>query len=507
MMADPSLLRSPTQALNEGMELRSVVNSILRMLAERPAMVHPYLTLVEPESGESHLEEAPDMTPEQQRRIRPRHGEGIVGRVVQSGRTRVVHGSSDSFLNRLGRSEPEGMSFICAPLRQRDGEIVGTLAVDHRGQDPAALQGDVLLIEALAEMLGRAIELRRRSMAEREAVELENQRLRAELRGRFRVANIIGNHKSMAQVYDRIARVSSADTTVLLRGESGTGKELVARAIHFASPRAEAPFVAVNCAALPEGTLESELFGHERGAFTGAIGARKGRFELADGGTLFLDEIGELRPHTQVKLLRVLQERRFERVGGATTRRCDVRVLTATHADLEAAMARGEFREDLYYRLNVFEIMLPPLRERGEDILALADFFVERYGPRQRPPVTRIGHDAARHLLAWDWPGNVRELENCIERAVLLTNDGVIEAEHLPPTLRGAAGPSRARASNTPASRAVAEGRTLDEALEAVEREILERALADSGGNRASAARALGISERRMGLRVKKYRL
>ncbi|HLT36650.1 MAG TPA: sigma 54-interacting transcriptional regulator [Enhygromyxa sp.] len=489
------------------MDLRDLIDGTLRILAKRPGMSHPYLTLSDPETGESWIEEAHGLTAEQKQLGRYRFGEGIVGRVIQSGRTRVVHGSSPKFLNRLGRREPEGMSFICAPVRLVDGQVIGTLSVDRHGGEPAALQTDVGLVEALAAIFGRAIALQRRAAEHRSTIEAENRRLRAELRDRFRIANIIGSHKVMLAVYEKIARVAPSSTTVLLRGESGTGKELVARAIHFASPRAERPFIALNCAALPESILESELFGHERGAFTGAVETRKGRFELADGGTLFLDEIGELRPETQVKLLRVLQERSFERLGGSESLRCDVRVLAATHTDLERAISEGRFREDLYYRLNVFEIQIPALRDRRDDVLELANFFVSRYGPRAEPQVTRISRKAARLLREWDWPGNVRELENCIERAVLLASDGVIRAEHLPATLRGGEPPSVVKPPATSNAFEIPDGALLDEALELLERRMLAQALEQSGGNRAAAARMLGISERRMGLRVRKHGL
>jgi len=501
--------RDLSRTLAERVELRDVVDGTLRLLAERPGMSHPYLTLKDPKTGDSWIEEAHGLTEAQKRSGRYRFGEGIVGRVIQSGRSRVVRGSSPTFLNVLGRSEPERMSFICSPVRLADGEIIGTLSVDRHGADQVELSADVVLVEAVADMLGRAIQLRRQVAAARAKVETENEQLRAELRERFRVSNMVGSDKTMLAVYDRIARVAPSDATVLLRGESGTGKELVARAIHFASPRADAPFVAINCAALPESTLESELFGHERGAFTGAVGTRKGRFELADGGTVFLDEIGELRPQTQVKLLRVLQERSFERVGGTETLGTDVRVLAATHADLEARITSGEFRSDLYYRLNVFEILLPALRDRRSDILELSDFFVQRYGDRRDPPVTRISRKAARLLRAWDWPGNVRELENCIQRATLLASDGVIRAEHLPPSLRGDEDESVDASMVRPVMNELTSTAplTLDEAMDAVERRMLADALEASGGNRAAAARVLGLSERRMGLRVKKHGL
>jgi Nif-specific regulatory protein len=299
----------------------------------------------------------------------------------------------------------------------------------------------------------------------------------------------------MQEVYQLIAQVSRSETTVLLRGESGTGKELVAHAIHYASPRAAKPIIKVNCAALPEGVIESELFGHEKGAFTGAVAARKGRFELAQGGTLFLDEIGDLSPAMQIKLLRVLQEKEFERVGGVATIKADVRLIAATNRDLEDLIEKERFRQDLYYRLNVFPIHIPPLRKRRTDILLLADYFAERYSEQNHKKVRRISTPAIDMLMAYHWPGNVRELENCIERAVLLSDDEVIHGHHLPPTLQ------TAEASGTMPSG------TLDATLERVEKELLVEALKSSRGNMAAASASLGITERIMGLRVHKYRI
>ncbi len=323
----------------------------------------------------------------------------------------------------------------------------------------------------------------------------ENSRLLAALQERFRPSNIVGNSNPMQEVYNLIGQVCRSDATVLIRGESGTGKELVAHAIHYNSPRADQPFIKVHCAALPESIVESELFGHERGAFTGAIATRKGRFELANGGSIFLDEIGELTQGMQVKLLRVLQEREIERVGGTQVIKVNVRVITATNRNLEEMMKAGRFREDLYYRLNVFPIHIPPLRERKTDILQLADFFVEKYAKANRKTVQRISTPAIDMLTAYHWPGNVRELENCMERAVLLSTDEVIHGYHLPPTLQ------TAEHSNT------RHAGTLPEALNNLEREMLVEALKTSRGNMAKAAGALGITERIMGLRVHEHGL
>lgn len=294
-------------------------------------------------------------------------------------------------------------------------------------------------------------------------------------------------------MYDLIANVCKSDATVLITGESGVGKELVAHAIHYNSHRAGRPFVKVNCAALPETLIESELFGHEMGAFTGAVRERKGRFELAAGGTIFLDEIGDFSPSTQIKLLRVLQEREFERVGGSRTIKTDVRIVAATNRDLDALILEAKFRQDLYYRLNVFSIHVPPLRERKTDIPLLADYFVEKYSKLNRKKIQRISTPAIDMLMSYHWPGNVRELENCIERAVLLSEDEVIHGHHLPPTLQ------TAEATGTTHSG------TLQEELDKVERELILDALKSSRGNMAKAARQLGLTERLMGLRVRKH--
>jgi Nif-specific regulatory protein len=342
-------------------------------------------------------------------------------------------------------------------------------------------------------MIAQAVKLRQSVEEERQRLLSENLRLQEELQARFRPDNIIGRSREMQEVYDLIGRVCRSDTTVLIRGESGVGKELVAHAIHYNSRRAKKPFVKVNCAALPENILESELFGHEKGAFTGAHQQRKGRFELADGGSIFLDEVGDLTAQMQIRLLRVLQEKEFERVGGTETIRADVRVLAATNRDLEELIAGGRFRQDLYYRLNVFPIRIPPLREHKTDILLLADHFVDKYSTRHHKTIKRISTPAIDMLMAYHWPGNVRELENCIERAVLMSNDEVIHGHHLPPTLQ------TAEFSGT-----TLRG-SLQETLDNVERELIIEALKSSRGNRAKAARMLGITERVMGLRVAKH--
>jgi two-component system NtrC family response regulator len=320
--------------------------------------------------------------------------------------------------------------------------------------------------------------------------------LQAHLIERHRLEGIIGESGRMQEVLALVKRVAPSDATVLIRGESGTGKELIARALHFNSPRAAGPLVTLNCAALPEQLLESELFGHERGAFTGAVAQRKGRFELADGGSIFLDEIGDLTPALQVKLLRVLQERQFERLGGTRTLAVNVRVLAATHRDLEGAIQAGTFREDLYYRLNVVTLQIPPLRERREDIPLLLDHFLRKFARKNRREVAGLTAAARDALLRYDYPGNVRELENIVERAVLLCRGAVIDLEDLPVTLRpGERGPADAEVGRLP------------DLLAGIERQAIRAALERHGGIQTQAAAELGISERVLRYKIKKYGL
>jgi len=492
-----SLLFEISQMLDRTLDLRDVAGSVLRAIAEHMGMLRGTLMLLNAESGEISIEAAFGLTNAQKRRGRYQSGEGVTGQVVQTGRPAVVPRVAEEplFLNRTGarkRLRKEDISFICVPIKVGN-VVIGALSADRLFDETVSLDEDVRLLSIIASLIAQAVRLRQSAEERQRRLMEENARLQEELRERFRPSNIIGNSRPMQDVYDLIAQVAKSTSTVLIRGESGTGKELVAHAIHYNSHRADKPFIRVSCAALPESVVESELFGHERGAFTGAMSQRKGRFELAHGGTLFLDEIGELTPHTQVKLLRVLQEREFERVGGTDTLRTDVRLIAATNRDLEALIAAGKFRQDLYYRINVFPIIMPPLRERRSDILLLADYFVEKYGKANGKDVRRISTPAIDMLMSYHWPGNVRELENCIERAVLVSADDVIHGHHLPPTLQ------TAEASGT------AHAGTLAESLERLERELVLDALKSSRGNMAKAARSLGITERTMGLRVRAY--
>lgn len=498
-VSELSLLFEISQKLDCSIDLRDTIGPVLEAIAEHTGMVRGTITLLNRKTGEIYIEAAHGLSPKQRDRGRYRAGEGVTGKVVQTGRAMVVPRISEEpmFLDRTGarrKLQKQHISFICVPIKIGN-ETIGALSVDRVFSDAVEVHEDVRLLSIIASLVAQAVRLRLEAQEERERLLDENARLQQELKDRFRPANIIGSSGAMQKVYDLIAQVAKSDATVLIRGESGVGKELVASAIHYNSLRAAGPFVKVTVAALPESVIESELFGHERGAFTGALQQRKGRFELAHGGTIFLDEIGDLSASMQIRLLRVLQEKEFERVGGVNTLRVDLRIIAATNRNLEKLMAEEKFRQDLYYRLNVFPIHIPPLRERRTDILELANHFVERCGKANRKTIRRISTPAIDMLMSYHWPGNVRELENCIERAVLLTEDDVVHAHHLPPTVQ------------TAGAGGVSSMEGLVAKMECLERGMLMEALEASRGNRAKAAEMLQISERVMGLRAKKYGL
>ncbi|HEB31620.1 MAG TPA: nif-specific transcriptional activator NifA [Spirochaetes bacterium] len=491
-----SLLFRITRILDSSIDLRDVVGPVLKALSENTDIERGAIALLNRETGEISIESADGLSTDQKIKGRYRLGEGITGKVVQTGKPAVVPRISEEplFLDKTGARKGanwKDLSFICVPVKLGN-KVIGTLSADIPFSEKTSLEDYVRLLSIVASLLSQAVRLRQSVQEEKQRLLEENTRLHDELKNRFNPTNLIGNSKAMREVYNLIDQVYKSDTTVLILGENGTGKEMVAHAIHYNSLRASKPFIKVNCAALPETVIESELFGHEKGAFTGAVSMRKGRFELAHGGTIFLDEIGDLTPATQIRLLRVLQEKEFERVGGTSTIKTNVRIITATNRDLEDLIRKNEFRQDLYYRLNVFPIHLPHLKNRKADILLLADHFVEKYSSANNKNIRRISTPAIDMMMAYHWPGNVRELENCIERAVLLSNDDVIHGHHLPPSLQ------TAEASGT------TQKSTLKAAVENLEREIIQEALKSSRGNMAKAARALGLTERVISLRVRK---
>jgi Nif-specific regulatory protein len=483
------------QALAGTLNLQAGLYAVLEVLERRCGAVRGAITLLEEPSGMLAVE-ASFGYPTSAGRIRYRMGEGITGRVAETKGPAIVPRVSGepAFLHRaVPRGDRrEETTFLCVPILL-DGVTAGTLAIELAVAPERDTERMIKVLRIAAGMISQSLRIQRLVDAERQRLVEENTQLRQELRERYEFTNIVGNSGPMRQVYEQVAQVVATNTTVLIRGESGTGKELIAHALHHHSARADKPFIRVNCAALPETLVESELFGYERGAFTGAQARRKGRFEQADGGTLFLDEIGELSLSTQVKLLRVIQEREFERLGGTGTVRVDVRLITATNKDLEKALADGTFREDLYYRLNVFTIYVPPLRERKSDVLLLADYFVEKYTRLHNRNIKRISTPAIDMMMSYHWPGNVRELENTVERAVLVADGDVIHGHHLSPILQ------TAEASGTVVSR------SLGEAVAAFESNLIQDALKSTRGNRARAARLLNTTERILSYKVRRY--
>jgi Nif-specific regulatory protein len=494
------LLFDISQALNKSLKLEEVMEPILNMLADHVGMMCGTIALLNRETGDIEIDVAHGLTEEERARGRYKLGEGIIGKVIETGVPVIVEKVSKEprFLNKTRARKREiardknDISFICVPIRS-SSETIGAISVDRLFSEDSSLDEDVRLLTIIAALLAQAVEIRREVRERERALQEEKERLQSEILDQFKPANIIGNSHAIQRVFRLINQVAPSRARVLITGESGVGKELVAEAIHLNSPRANKPFIKVNLAALPETLIESELFGHERGAFTGAVAMRKGRFEMADGGTLFLDEIGDLPMATQVKLLRVLQEKEFERLGGVETIKVDVRIMSATNRNIEEMIRDFKFRLDLYYRLNLFPIYVPPLRERKTDILLLADYFTERLAKKHGKSIARISTSAIDMMMSYHWPGNIRELENCIERAVILSGDGVIHGHHLPPSLQ------TAEASKTPP-----QGK-LPASLSALEHEMIMDALKSSRGNAARAARTLGVSERFMRLRMTKY--
>ena len=477
-------------------ELAPALYRVLERLERYHDVLKAFFAFPDPDTHELYIEAGIGITADGMR-ARYKLGEGIVGRAVQSAKVIVVPdvGREPLFLHRASRRrrlEGKALSFVCVPI-MNGRKAIAALGVEVELTPDRDYEEFVQFLEIVVSMTAHAIKTHRNTESERTRLLDENTHLRLELKERYELSNLVGTSGPMRQVYEQVAQVAHTNTTVLVRGESGTGKELIAHAIHYNSERSKKPFIKVSCAALPESLIESELFGHEKGAFTGAQARKKGRFELADGGTLFLDEIGDLNVATQVKLLRVLQEREFERVGGTETIKVNVRLIAATNKDLEKAIEERLFREDLYYRLNVFSIFVPALRERKTDVMLLADHFLSKYAREHRKSIKRISTPAIDMLVSYHWPGNVRELENTIERSVLVCDANVIHGHHLPPTLQ------TAEASGT------VMGVSLSDAVSKLEKDLIQDALKSARGNHAKAARLLGSSERVMNYKIRKY--
>jgi Nif-specific regulatory protein len=480
-----------SQVITDNEDLAASLAIILKVMQQRLKMQRGMVTLYDRQSETIFIHESFGLSDAQKARGLYSLGEGITGKVVETGKAIIVPQLRDS-ASLVNRAHPVNVSFFCVPIMHAR-KVLGTISAERVYLNRRLLKQDVELLATIASMIAPAVELYLLENVDKVRLQNENCRLQSALKERFKPSNIIGNSKPMQEVYELIRKVATTKATVLILGESGVGKELVANAIHYNSPTADGPFVKFNCAALPESIVESELFGHEKGSFTGATAMRKGRFELADGGTIFLDEVGELSLSMQAKLLRVLQEKTFERVGGSRPVKVDLRIIAATNRTLMDMVEKGTFREDLYYRLNVFPITIPPLRERSSDVILLADYFAARYAAEGDKAVKRISTPALNMLMAYHWPGNVRELENVIERSVILSEDGVIHGYNLPPSLQ------------TSVETGTSFGCSLEAKIQAVEYEMIVEALKTHHGNMTEAAKDLGLTRRILGLRMEKH--
>ncbi len=495
IQAWPSL-HEMSQVIAESANLSNTVKILLHIMEQYMGVVRGTVSLCDRRAGTIYIHESFGLTEEEEARGIYRFGEGITGKVVETGKAMIVPriGDDKDFLNltRTRTDADSDLSFLCVPIK-RGNKVLGTISAERIYDNDKLLTLDAEMMGIVASMMAQAVELYLIENVDKGSLLNENRRLQNALKDRFHPSNIIGNSKGMLEVYGLIEKVAKSKTTVLILGESGVGKELVANAIHYSGLDPDGPLVQFNCAALPESLIESELFGHEKGSFTGATNFRKGRFEEADGGTIFLDEVGELPLPAQAKLLRVLQEKTVERVGSNRSVKVDIRIVAATNRDLGEMVERREFREDLYYRLHVFPITIPPLRDRSSDIIALADYFAAHFAKNSGKAVNRISTPALNMLMSYHWPGNVRELENVIERATILSEGGVIHGYDLPPSLQA------------PVLKDTVEMGSLNARLGAIEYEMIVDALKTQDGNMTEAAKSLGLTRRILTLRMNKY--
>lgn len=490
-----SALYEISKILGSSLNLKANLRSAMRVLSEFMDMNRGTVALKE--NNEIVIVTAYGLTEDEIRRGRYKLGEGIIGRVAKLGSPIVIPNVGDEplFLNRTGSRKEinkDNIAFLCVPIKYKS-EVLGVLSVDRlfssRG---VSFEEDLRLLKIIASLIAQSVKLSREVENEKEALREETEELRRKLKGKYRIENVIGQSESMQEVFESVHRVAGSKATVLLRGESGTGKELIAKAIHYMSQRAKGPIIKFNCASIPEGLLESELFGHEKGAFTSAVSSRRGKFELADNGTIFLDEIGDLPINLQPKILRVLQEREFERVGGERTIKVDIRLIAATSRDLEDLVRKNRFREDLYYRLNVVPIYLPRLSERKEDLPLLIEHFLKKFNS-ENDKNKSISPEAIKWLIGYDWPGNVRELENTIEHVVIMSKGNTITPSDLPATLK------------LNEKRDVLVAGSLKTTIEETERLRILTALEKTNWVQAKAAKLLGITPRQIGYKIVKY--
>jgi Nif-specific regulatory protein len=485
-------LSSLLSVLSDPRQSKSAIASAIRLLVELTETEAAAILTVPAGEDVLNLVASEGLTPTQFRRLNRQASKGSFTDLLNEGGAEIKE--MDSSISRSDTLDPESDPgwMLSSPIQVADKAMGLVLVTDGNREKLSRL---IPLMQGVCRAFAQHIRTENAVFAEQSRLVEENTKLKSELKEKHDFSQLIGNSNEMRLVFDQVVQVAKSNATVLLRGESGTGKEMIANAIHYNSLRAKQPLIKVNCSALPETLIESELFGYEKGAFTGAEKRKIGRFESADGGTIFLDEIGELPLKTQVKLLRVLQEKEFQRLGSNDTIRANVRIIAATNMNLESAMDDGRFREDLFYRLNIFSIFLPPLRERKADILLLAEHFLEKYESEYVKRIRRISTPAIDMLTQYHFPGNVRELENVIERAVIVCDSNVIHSHHLPLSLQTAE-----ETDTSPKG-------SLDASVAALEKDLILDALKSARGNVAKAARLLDSTERKIGYKIRKFGL
>jgi Nif-specific regulatory protein len=489
--------------ISSNKDINVLLNNVFNLIVSYYNIERGMISIYHKDEGEISVDIHYGYTKEEVERGVYRPGEGIIGTVVQTGSPIIIQDirNEPRFLNRTGANRnilTNRVSFICIPIIV-DNSVIGAISVDIINNSGRDLSEEFHMLTTISIMISQAVNSKMEMIRRERRLKEENAALRSKIESTIISSKIIGKSRAIRELYEKIVLVSNTDTTVLILGESGTGKELIADAIVENSNRKDKPYIKVNIASLPKNLIEAELFGYERGAFTGAIGTKKGKFEAANGGTIFIDEIGDLDLDLQVHLLRVLQNKTIDRVGGIEPIAVDVRVIAATHRDLDLMVEKGLFRQDLYYRLNIFQIYSPPLRERKSDIVLLADHFLDFYSKKLNKEVKRITQEAIDLLVNYNWPGNVRELENCIERAVILCKEDSLRSYHLPPSLqKGTATKSL----------------SFEERVSQFEREIIIDALANTNGNVSQAAKELGTTKRiisykmnKLGIDYRKFRV
>jgi Nif-specific regulatory protein len=494
-----SLLHSISEILSSSLNIKDTLKKIYELLDDLIDIQHGVLTLIDPYTDDLHLEMSHGLTDEEMKIKSTTIEGGIEKSVLDSLTPLFVHDLLDApqkVKNVIPKQYPTPTSFICLPIVLGKKKL-GTISAAFPQKDESIFSQNFKLLSFIALMVAQEIQLTRLMESEKDKLKKENILLRDELKEKYNIHNMIGTSSSMHHVYENIIQVAASNATVLIRGESGTGKELVANAIHYNSPRNNGPLIKINCSAIPESLIESELFGYEKGAFTDAQETKIGKFETAQGGTLFLDEIGEIPLTLQAKLLRVLQEKEIERVGGIKPIKINVRIITATNRDLEKEVKERTFREDLYYRLNVFPIFIPPLRERKADVILLTEHFLSKYAKENTKSIKRISSMALQLLNSHQWPGNVRELENCIERAVILCNSDTIQATHLPKSMQTVETSSLSEKENL----------SLEDLVNNFERNIIINSLQDSEFNQSKTAASLKTTIRIIGYKIKKLNI